>query len=105
MVYNAAYAEEASKDLSQILWYIREELLNPTAAHKMYGLVEEKLVLIKENPYIYPLHHDDKIAALGIRFVVIGNYLMFYTINPNQPEVTIVRILYEKRNIQAILTR
>ena len=42
-------------------------------------------------------------ASCGIRFVIINNYLAFYTIDERKQIVTIVRFLYQKSNWNSIL--
>ena len=47
---------------------------------------------------------DDPVpASWGIRFVIINNYLAFYTINEEKQAVIIVRFLYQKSNRTSIL--
>ena len=43
------------------------------------------------------------LASWGIRFVIINNYLAFYTIDEEKQTVIIVRFLYQKSNWTAIL--
>ena len=43
------------------------------------------------------------LASWGIRFVIINNYLAFYTIDEEKQTVIIVRFLYQKSNWTSIL--
>ena len=102
MAFKVKYSERAANDLDDIISYINDELCNPQAAEHFFNAVDEKLNLLKEHPHMFPLHHDEKLGAEGIRFAVIGNYLMFYHVDDNNSIVTIARILYGKRDIPSI---
>ena len=83
--------------------FLSDELYSPKAADKFYKGVSDKIELLRDNPYLFPLYHDEKLSAEGYRFAVVGNYLIFYVIDDSNSVVTIVRILYRRRNIPAII--
>ena len=64
----------------------------------------EKLELLRENPFIYPQYTKDLLQAEVYRFIIIDNYILFYHINEDEHLVNIARILYGKRDIHSILT-
>jgi plasmid stabilization system protein ParE len=41
---------------------------------------------------------DEKLSHKGIRKLVVNNYIIFYSISEQLNVVTIVRVLYAKRN-------
>jgi len=102
MAFRVEFSDQAADDLNEIIRYINDELFNPQAAERFYHAVSEKLELLREQPYIFPLYHDEKLSAEGFHFVVIGNYLMFYIIDDDTSVVSIARLLYGKRDISAI---
>ena len=102
MAFKVKYSEQASDDLADIIRYINDVLCNPRAAERFFIATTEKIKLLRENSYLYPLHHDKQLRAEGYRFVAVGNYLMFYVIDDGNSIVNIVRIVYSKRNIPAI---
>ena len=103
MIYSADFSEQAADDLSDITRYISDELYNPQAAKRFYNEVANKLTLLREQPYMFPLYHDDALSEEGIRVMVIGNFLMFYAVDAEKSMVSIVRILYGRRNIASVL--
>ena len=103
MAFKVKYTEQASEDITGIIEYISYELCSPKAAEKIYKGVSDKIGLLRDNPYLFPLYHDEKLSAEGYRFAVVGNYLIFYVIDNSNSAVTIVRILYGRRNIPAII--
>ncbi len=51
----------------------------------------------------FRLVDDPVLASWGIRFVIVNNYLAFYTIDEEKQTVIIVRFLYQKSNWTSIL--
>ena len=103
MAFKIKYSEQSSSDISDIIDYISDELSNPKAAKKFFMGVSEKIELLRENPYIFPLYHDRELSAEGYRFAIVGNYLIFYVIDDANATVNIVRIIFGRRNIPAII--
>ena len=101
MVFRTEFSEQADIDLDEILQYISDELGAPQAAERFYFAVFDKLDFLCDNPYMYPLHHNEILNAKGLHFIVISNFLLFYTVNDIKNVVTIVRILYGKRDLNA----
>ncbi len=63
MAFSVQFTERVAYDLDDILRYINEELYNPQAAGKFYEAVQKKIVQISENPFIFPLYHDEKLLS------------------------------------------
>ena len=105
MVFKVKYSEQANDDLADIIRYIGDELCNPQAAERFYAAVNKKLDLLREHPYMFPLHRDEKLNAEGIRFTIIGNYLMLYLVDDESSVVNITRILYGKRDMSSVFEK
>ena len=101
MVFRVDFSEQAANDLNEIIKYTSEELYNPQASKRFYDAVDEKCDLLREYPHMFPLYHDEKLSAEGIRAAVIGNFIMFYVIDDDKSVVSIARILYGKSDIPA----
>ncbi|MBO6173646.1 MAG: type II toxin-antitoxin system RelE/ParE family toxin [Lachnospira sp.] len=54
-------------------------------------------------PQEFRLVDDPVLANRSIRFVIINNYLIFYTVDEGKQTVIIVRFLYQKSNWTSIL--
>jgi plasmid stabilization system protein ParE len=102
MVFRTKYTELGAQDLSDILDYIKDVLLNPTAAERFFREVNKKRQNISKNPFMYPLSRDEKLRALGYRAAAIGNYLLFYVVDEAVKICYIVRIVYGKRDLVAL---
>ncbi|MDR1194251.1 MAG: type II toxin-antitoxin system RelE/ParE family toxin [Peptococcaceae bacterium] len=102
MAFTVKFSEQAAADLDEIIRYISYDLGNPQAAENFYKAVNEKLGSLREYPYMFPLYHYEKLSSEGYRYAVIGNFLLFYLVDEDEPVVSIARILYGKRDMPSI---
>ena len=58
---------------------------------------------LDEMPERYPVYSDEPWHSEGLRFFSVDNYLVFYCPQREKQTVSIVRIMYGKRDIQAQL--
>lgn len=93
----------ARNDLNDILDYIHNTLLNPSAAQKLYSRLMEIIDGICLFPERYPIVENDFISRKDIRKVSINNYLMYYSFDAQSNIILIVRIIYGKRDVDQIL--
>ena len=103
MVYEVNRSDSAELDLDGILHYITYTLANPKAAGDLLKLYEEKLKNLRENPRIYPLSRIQRLARMGYRRFVFGNYVAFFKIDDEGHRVNIVRIFYQRQDYAEIL--
>ena len=97
MNYRLHITKTAERDMDDAADYIEFSLMNPIAADHLFDLIEEKLSPLSSNPKMYPVVDEPVFRVWGIRFVVVNNYLAFYTIDESEKIVHIVRFLYGKR--------
>ena len=95
--------EPAADDLRSIAQYIADELLEPDIARKLVGKIKEAVMSLAELPTRHALVADDCLAAQGIRKLLVENYVVFYVISKKDETVTVVRILYGRRNWEHLL--
>lgn len=105
MSYNIHITSVAERDLNNAADHIEFVLKNPKAADDLLDEAEKQINLLSDFPEKFRLVDDPVLASWGIRFVIIDNYLAFYTIDAEHNLVTIVRFLYQKSNWNAILRK
>lgn len=105
MKYQVHITDRAQRDLESTADYIEYSLLNPTAADELLNTAEEAFASLSDMPQRIMLVTDEVLAAWGIRFIPVKNYLGFYIIDEERQVVHIVRFLYMKRDWQTILRR
>jgi addiction module RelE/StbE family toxin len=96
-----SYSGSAIKDLEQIGDYIAEQFKNLGGALNTVNKIQGRINTLNDFPLIgAPLSSIYGIAT-DYRFLVCGNYLVFYRLYDNR--VLIDRILYGKRDYLTIL--
>ena len=103
MKYEIEITEAAQRDFEDIYLYISDSLCNRQAASVMVSLLDKNIRTLADMPEAYPLANDEYLRNMGIRFISVNNYIVFYTVNVNKQKVYVVRILYGKRNWADIL--
>ena len=101
MSYHLHITNVAARDISQAADYIEFVLKNPKAADDLLEETDQKINALLPFPQEHPIVEDKLLAAWGIRFTQIKNYLAFYVIEENQ--VTVIRFLYAKSDWISIL--
>ncbi len=92
---------EAQNDLLEIKKYIAENLESPQAALSVVGKITKTIRKLRDYALI-----GTPLAAIAdvqgdYRFLVSGNYLVFYRVNGN--DVYVDRVLYGRRDYMNIL--
>ena len=96
--YSIFITHTATEDLKGIASYIAIELQEPSIAKKLVGNIKEAIMSLEQIPTRYSLLHDVNLAVQGIRKLVVDNYIVFYIVSEKDNGVTIVRILYSRRD-------
>ena len=89
----------AEEDFTEIISYIAAE--NPKAAETTATKIKNNLELLLENPLLGRVPRDEDIKILGYRYLIVSNYIIFYTIEGKT--IYIHRILHSAQNYKAIL--
>ena len=83
---------QAEDDLIEIWTYIAQDDL--TAADRLLDRIDEACGHLAENPLMGPAHPD---LAVGLRYFIIGNYLVLY--REASDDVEIVRVVHGARHL------
>jgi plasmid stabilization system protein ParE len=100
-MYKLNFTKTFKKDVISSVEYIKHTLQAPAAAERLKKEIKNTYKKIKEMPFIYPIVPNNYLAALGFRFVMVKNYMLFYTIEEQQ--INIIRFLYGRRDWITIL--
>ena len=106
--YEVKIFSTAKQDLLEIIDYLNGACsldeaieLSPETALRYYDKLTEEIGGLSHMPERCPRPRDLALAAKGYRYLIVENYLVFYTISGQT--VQIQRILYGRRNYQNIL--
>ena len=98
---NIHYTIESSRDLDGIWDYIVSELQNPSAAENVVNRIMDDVDRLEYHALIgTPLSSVADVDG-DYRFLVSGNYMVFYRANGN--DIYIDRVLYGRRDYLRIL--
>ena len=89
----------AKQDLLDVIDYLNT--LSRDSALKCYDRLVSEIASLSTMPERCPRPRDLALAAKGYRYLVVGNYLVFYVIAGNT--VQIRRILYARRDYKKLL--
>lgn len=89
----------AEQDLQEIIFYIAAD--NLTAASELAERIEKNLQRLTSHPYLGKIPDDEKLSSMGYRFIIVENYLIFYTVRAKT--LLIHRIIHGARDIQNLL--
>ena len=89
----------AEEDFNEIISFIAAD--DPNAAEKIALKIERDLELLSENPQLGRIPRDEDIKKMGYRFLVVQNYIIFYTIEAKI--IFVHRIIHGARNYKALL--
>ena len=99
MAYKIVFNASFYSNLNRALNYISNDLENPSAANKIMSKLTDVVSLLQENPMLYPLYHNKKLAKQGFRYTVISKYLLFYKVHEEDQTVELSRFIFGNRNI------
>ena len=103
MSYQLHITSTAKHDIMRAVDYIEFVLKNPQSADNLLDVVTKQIETLSDFPQKFHIVDDPVLASWEIRFVIINNYLAFYTIDKEKQTVIIVRFLYQKSNWSSIL--
>ena len=103
MSYQLHITSTAKHDIMRAVDYIEFVLKNHQAADNLLDAVTKQIGTLSDFPQKFRIVDDTVLASWEIRFVIINNYIAFYTINEEKQTVIVVRFLYKKSNWRSIL--
>ena len=78
--------------------YISKELLEPETARKVVAKIANSINALEDMPLRNPIVMDNGLASIGIRKIVVDNYIVFYIVSVKSKTVTVIRILNSRRD-------
>jgi toxin ParE1/3/4 len=97
--YTIRLLQAAQEDFKEITTYIA--LDNPSAAEAIADKIEKSLSNLSTYPLIGKIPNEEELATMGYRFLVVQNYLIFYTIEDQI--IWVHRIIHGAREFLSLL--
>lgn len=103
MQYKIELTEPAILDLEAIMQYLSETLREPNAAKNLLQAIQQELAALHQMPERHPLIPDDILPGTAIRRLFVKNYTVFFTVHSETATVSVLRILYSRRDWKHLL--
>lgn len=97
--FTVRFLSIAEEDFAEIITYIAAD--NIKAAGNLVDKFEKHLDILSVNPLLGKLPADPDLKVLGYRYLIVDNYLVFYTIE--KTTILIHRIIHGARNYKVLL--
>ena len=101
MMVKIRLSPAALQDIQEIKEYITNVLCNPIAADRTVKRIVNDYTLLETSPYMGPSLSSIVPVETDYRFLVSGNYIIFY--KPDNEYVSIIRVLYGRRDYIKVL--
>ncbi len=102
-MYKIEYLPAALRDLTEIALYISNVLQNKKAALDLTQEIVGNVDGLAGFPYKNAVYLPIRPLKYEYRRMAVKNYLIFYRVDEDLKQVTVVRIIYARRNIGEIL--
>ena len=100
MTYDVKVSWQARQDMRSIYEYIAYVLLEPAIAEKQYARIESAVYTLDQMPERHRQYDKEPWRSRNLRLMLIDNYIAFYIVDNQNHVVTVIRIMYGRRNIE-----
>ena len=99
MIYEVEVSEQADSDLRGIFEYIAFELQSPKNASGQLDRLEKQILSLNTMPERYRRYEKEPWKSRGLRVLPVDNYVVLYIPDCDKKIVTILRVMYTRRDI------
>jgi toxin ParE1/3/4 len=105
MKYKIILTEQADKDLKGIYEYIAINLQSPENAKGQLNRLELKILSLKEMPNRFKIYEKEPWHSRGLLQMHVDNFIVFYIVDNDKAIVTVIRVMYNGRDMYMHLKR
>lgn len=103
MTYQIKITSQANQDLKDIFEYIAYELQEYHTAICQLNRLEKEINSLSQMPERYRIYDREPWRSRNFHIMPVDNYLVFYIPDSNTQTVSIVRVFYGRRAVDAQL--
>ena len=100
MTNEVGITRQARFDMKGIHEYIADTLMEPVLASAQYTRIETAVYSLNQMPERFRRYDKEPWRTRNLRVMPVDNYVVLYIVNNESRIVTVVRILYGRRNIE-----
>ena len=104
MTYDIVFTRHAKDDLINIYKYIVYDLCSRENADNQIDRLERRINKLKIFPRQFKIYEKEPWHSRGLRVMPVDNYLVFYVADSSIYTITILRIIYGKREMNRQLS-
>lgn len=104
MKYSIVLSKFAFADLDAIYSYIAHDLRSVENAEAQISRIETEITSLTQMPERYRQYEKEPWCSRGVRIVPVNNYCILYIPDHTKKTVTVLRVVYGRRNLDTILT-
>lgn len=105
MSYEVTLTPEAKHDLREIYRYIAVDLQAEQNANGQLDRLEENILKLDAMPERFRVYDQEPWRSRNLRVMPVDNYLVFYIPNHQSKTVTVLRVMYGGRDVDAQLRK
>ena len=105
MNYHVVLTETARQDLREIAYDIAAGTQDKSVAKRFVNELREETKQLEIFPNAGALPKDRILKALGYRFIVVKDYLLFYLVDEQQKKVFVMAIFNGKRDYMRVMRK
>ncbi|RIY16090.1 addiction module toxin RelE [Bifidobacteriaceae bacterium WP012] len=100
--FNILVTQDAENDLKNIRDYIASNISKKTSV-RIIHLIKSSIERLSLFPQFAPAVKYEPWNSLGVRRIVVKNFLVYYRVVLEENTVYILKVTYDKRNQQTVL--
>jgi toxin ParE1/3/4 len=97
--YAIEITPSAARDIDEAFDYIAFHLENPQAAFDLTDAIYLGIGELSSMPERFPRWKREPMKSRGVRFLGIKNFNVFYTVDKASRRVSVIRVIYNRRNV------
>ncbi len=104
-MFEIEISEQVDADLRGIFEYIAFELQSPENASGQLDQLEESIMSLDQMPERFREYENEPWRSRGLRLMPVDHYCVLYIPNKEDAMVTIIRVMYGGRDMDAQLEK
>ena len=100
--FSTAFTLKAQNDVDNICMYMAERLSNPMAASHFSDRITTSAKSLSSFPKRYRVRRKNR-KGQEIRYMPVDKFIMMYCVDDVKRTVNILRVMYAKRNLDAMI--
>lgn len=103
MNYTVEIVHAARLDLEDIARYVTQTLKEPQISVSLSHKLIQGIMSLSVFPARCPVVRDIPYEQTSVRRLLVENYSILYVIEPDRPVVTVLRVVYSRRELKHLL--